>query len=76
MLVVYSSSTYHVVGYPGGGYELIKRHPAALTFMRGDLASAFRQQLTDAIAEDDSTDSIDEFLAGFDPLLTQPAVYH
>lgn len=76
MQVVYSSSHYHVVEYPGGGYELIRLHPATLTFLHGELASAFRQQFSDAMAEDDSTDALDEFLTGFDPLLTQPAVRH
>ena len=36
----------------------------------------FRDSMRDIVAHDSSTDTIDEFISGFDVAMTQPAVYH
>lgn len=76
MLIVYSSSRYHVLQDPGGSHDPIRLHPATLALSRGELARAFQQQFSDAMAENDSADWLDAFLTGCDPLLTQPACRH
>ena len=46
MNVLYSSPHYYVAEYPGqDGYELINLHQGTGTFLRGDIASAFRRTL-------------------------------
>ena len=77
MQIVYSSRNYHVVSYPdAAGYELVNKPAALGTYIHGEVASAFRENLERALAEDATVDSIDEFLGGFDALMNQPAVMH
>jgi hypothetical protein len=77
MQIVYSSRNYHVVSYPdSAGYELVNKPAALGTYIHGEVASAFRENLEKVLAEDATVDSIDEFLGGFDALMNQPAVMH
>ena len=77
MHVVYNSPHYYVVEYPGqNGFELVNRQHGKGTFLRGDIASSFRQSLANVIADSPSVEVVDEFLGNFDGLMNQPTVYH
>jgi hypothetical protein len=77
MNVIYNSENYYVVEYAAQhGYELVDKHAARGTFMHGDVAQKFLESMKNAIAEDASAEHVDEFLDGFDMLLTQPVVFH
>jgi hypothetical protein len=77
MNIIYSSDQYYVVEYPAEhGYELVDKHSRRGTFFHGDAADRFVQSLEAAVAEDASVERVDEFLGGFDVLLTQPLVIH
>ena len=77
MNVIYNSENYYVVEYAAQhGYELVDKHAARGTFLHGDVAQKFLESMKNAIAEDASAEHVDEFLDGFDMLLTQPVVFH
>ena len=77
MNVIYNSDNYYVVEYPAQhGYELVDKHAARGTFLHGDAADRFLESMKSAIAEDASAEHLDDFLDGFDMLLTQPVVFH
>jgi hypothetical protein len=77
MNVIYNSDNYYVVEYPAQhGYELVDKHAARGTFLHGDAADKFLESMKSAIAEDASAEHLDDFLDGFDVLLTQPVVFH
>ena len=77
MNVIYNSDNYYVVEYPTEhGYELVDKHAARGTFLFGDVAEKFLESMKRTIAEDASAEHIDEFLDGFDVLMTQPVVFH
>jgi hypothetical protein len=77
MNVIYNSDNYCVVEYPAEhGIELVDKRCARGTFLQGDLAERFAQSMQDAVAEEPTAEHIDEFLDGFDRLLSQPVVYH
>ena len=77
MNVIYNSENYYVVEYPAQhGYELVDKHAARGTYLHGDTGDRFLASMKDAIAEDASAEHVDEFLDGFDVLMTQPIVFH
>lgn len=76
MHVVYSSAHYHVVEFPGQGFELINKMTSVGTYLHGDAGSKFRDYLAEVIADDASVESVDDFLGNFDVLMHQPTVYH
>jgi hypothetical protein len=77
MNIVYNSDNYYVVEYPAGnGFELVDKHTARGAFFRGDVAEKFALSMKNAIAENASVDSVDEFLGSLDMLLNTPVVYH
>ena len=77
MYIVYNSDNYCVVAYPNqDGYELVDKTSGLGTFIRGDVAAHFRDSIRDAVAQDLSTDRIDEYIGHFSALMTQPVVYH
>ncbi len=76
MNVIYNSPNYHVVEYPGHGYEVIAKHVARGAYFSGETADRFREYLTQAAADEASIESVDEYLGGFDEFLNQPAIYH
>ncbi|MNC85667.1 hypothetical protein D3C83_12780 [compost metagenome] len=66
-----------MVEYPGQhGYELVDKRSQRGTFFQGDVADRFKESLQAAVAEEASVERVDEFLGGFDILLTQPLVVH
>ena len=76
MNVVYSSHHYHVVEFPGLGFEVIKKPSAMGTYLQGDTANRFRQHFAELVAEQASVELVDDYLGNFDALMNQPAVYH
>jgi hypothetical protein len=77
MQIVYDSQNYHVIEYAGiGGFELANKTERVCAYFHGPAAAAFRDSLAKVIAENPSMDSIDEYLGGFDSLMTLPIVLH
>lgn len=76
MNVVYSSANYHIVEYPGRGFEVINKYAGVGTYLHGEAGTKFRERLEEVIQEDASIENVDEFLEGLDILMTQPAIYH
>jgi hypothetical protein len=77
MQIVYDSQHYHVIEYTGiGGYELTNKSEHVCAYFHGPAAAAFRHNFAKVIAENPSTDSVDEYLGGFDSLMTLPIVLH
>ena len=77
MNIVYNSHHYHVVEYPGrNGFELIDKEAGVAGYLEGHAGEAFRASLSRLIAEDPTIDSVDEFLDGFNALMTQPVRFH
>ncbi|MCW5625909.1 MAG: DUF3567 family protein [Burkholderiales bacterium] len=76
MNVVYSSQHYHVVEFPGQGYEVIRKRAAVGVYLYGDAAMRFGEHLAEVIADDASQEAVDEFLEDLDELMMQRAIYH
>ena len=77
MNVIYNSDNYYVVEYPREhGYEVVDKHAARGTFLHGDVAEKFLESMKKAIAEEASSEHVDEFLDGLEVLMTQPIVFH
>lgn len=77
MHLVYDSPHYHVIEYPDiGGYEVTNKSAHVCAYFQGPAAAAFRDNFAQVIADDPSADSVDEYLCGFDELMTLPIVVH
>lgn len=76
MQVIYNSPNYHVVEYPGHGFEVISKHAAKGTYLYGEAALRFKEYLAQAAADDASIETVDEYLGNYDELMHQPAIYH
>ena len=77
MIVLYDSRNYCVAEYPGrSGIELIDKLACRSTFLEGDMEQSFRVSLASAISEDASDESLDDFIGGYDALMTQPVLLH
>jgi len=77
MNIVYNSDHFYVVDYPvEEGVELVDKETGLGTFLRGETARHFRDSMQSVIADSPTVESVDEFLSGFESLLTQRIVYH
>lgn len=77
MNIIYNSENYYVVEYPAEhGYELVDKHAARSTFFRGDVAARFLQSMQIAVSEDPSAEHVDEFLDGYEVLMSTPITMH
>ena len=77
MKIVYNSDNYYVVEYPGRlGYEVVDKHIRRGTYFHGDVATKFRESMLGIIAEQSSTDEVDEFLAEFGAVVNFPLTIH
>jgi hypothetical protein len=76
MNLVYNSDHFYVVEFPGDGYELVDKQSGRGTFLQGPSADSFRDSMQSVIAHSPTIESVDEFLSGFDALLTQKVVIH
>jgi len=77
MNVIYNSENYYVVEYPSlHGFELIDKQAARSTFFQGSVAETFAQSMQHAVDEDDSVEHVDEFLEGYDDMMSVPLTVH
>jgi hypothetical protein len=85
MNLIYNSDQYSVVEFGAddqndalrfGGYEIMDKPGKREIFIGGTLAEAFRKNVEDLIATEPSVEEIDDFLAVYDVLMSQPVVLH
>ncbi|MEW5865046.1 MAG: DUF3567 family protein [Pseudomonadota bacterium] len=77
MNVVYDSDHYYVAEFPGhAGIELVDKTTGRSGFLEGAVERKFRQRMANLAAEEPSEESVDEFLAHYDALLTTPLALH
>ena len=77
MNVIYNSDNYYVVEYPREhGYEVVDKHAARGGFLHGNVGDKFLESMKKTIAEDATTEHVDEFLDGLEMLMNQPIVFH
>jgi hypothetical protein len=85
MNLIYNSDQYSVVEFGidddndalrSGGYEIMDKPGKREIFIGGTLAEAFRKNVEDLIATEPSVEEIDDFLAVYDVLMSQPVVLH
>ncbi|HET9700624.1 MAG TPA: DUF3567 family protein [Burkholderiales bacterium] len=76
MNLVYNSDHFYVVEFAGDGYELVDKERGRGTFLQGPSAARFRESMQSVIAASPTIASMDEFLSGFEELLTQAIVLH
>lgn len=85
MHLIYNSEQYSVVEFGSdhdrhalrfGAYEIMDKPAQREAFIDGELAESFRQHVRDLIATESSVEEIDDFLGGYDLLMTQTLVFH
>jgi hypothetical protein len=77
MNVLYNSKQYYVVEFPGcGGIELVDKAAGRGGFLEGAVELSFRATMADLASGEPNVESVDEFLAHYDALLTNPMVMH
>ncbi len=85
MNLIYNSEQYSVVEFGAdrdlealrfGGYEIVDKGGKRETFIAGLLAQSFRRDVNLLIAREPSMEEIDEFLGGYDSLMSQPVLLH
>ncbi len=85
MNMIYNSEQYSVVEFGAdrdlealrfGGYEIVDKSGQRETFIGGELARSFRRNVNRLIASEPTVDQIDEFLGGYDALMSQPVLLH
>jgi hypothetical protein len=76
MNLVYNSDHFCVVEFAGNGYELVDKESGRGTFLQGPSAVKFRDSMQSMISTSPTIESMDEFLSGFEDLLTQNVVLH
>jgi hypothetical protein len=76
MNLVYNSDHYYVVEFPGDGYELVDKQSGRGAFLQGQSAEKFRDSMQSLVAVSPTIESVDEFLSGFEEMLTQNVVLH
>lgn len=85
MNLIYNSDQYSVVEFGAdealealrsGGYEIMDKATKREIFLRGDLADVFRENVKNLIAQQPSQEDIDDFLGGYDALMSQRMVLH
>jgi hypothetical protein len=85
MNLIYNSEQYSVVEFGAdkdlealrfGGYEIMDKPGKREIFIAGPLAQSFRKDVTDLIATEPTVEEIDDFLAKYDVLMSQPVLLH
>ncbi len=85
MNLIYNSEQYSVVEFGAdrdlealrfGGYEIVDKGGKRETFIAGALAQSFRRDVNLLIAREPSMEEIDEFLGGYESLMSQPVLLH
>ncbi|HEX6829276.1 MAG TPA: DUF3567 family protein [Burkholderiales bacterium] len=76
MNLVYNSDHFYVMEFAGGAYELVDKQSGLGMFLQGASADKFRDSIQSVISTSPTVESVDEFLSGFEELLTQKIVLH
>lgn len=85
MNMIYNSHHYCVVEFsdfdiegrhPAGGYEIVDKNLRREIFLGGRDAAQFRANVQALIENEPSLDEVDDFLAGYVGLMSQPVVLH
>jgi hypothetical protein len=76
MNVLYDSGSYYVTEFPGCGIELVDKRAGRGGYLHGAMELHFRAGMAHLFAAEPSDESVDEFLGGFQALLTNPMVFH
>jgi len=77
MNVMYSSENYYVVEFPGlHGIELVDKSTGRAGFLEGAVEALFRASMADLAAGEPTVESVDEFLGGYEALLTHSVIQH
>jgi hypothetical protein len=82
MNMIYNSPNYCVVefaafgGGQGAGFEIMDKTAQRETFLEGQMADGFREEVARLIATEPSAEEIDDFLSRFDALMQQPMRAH
>lgn len=85
MNLIYNSEQYSVVEFGVdtnldalrfGGFEIVDKGCRRETFIAGELAQTFRRDVNLLIAGEPSMEEVDEFLSGYDSLMSQPVLLH
>ena len=72
---IYDSRNDCVAEFPGcGGIELMDKLSCRSTYLAGDMEQCFRITLASVISEDPSDESPDDFIGGYDALMTHPVL--
>ena len=78
MNVMYNSENYCVVEFRPlhQGIELLDKTTGRTGFLEGDVEQKFRASMADLAAHEPDVESVDEFLDGYEALLTRPVALH
>ena len=85
MNLIYNSEQYSVVEFGAdsdqdalrfGGYEIMDKPAKREIFIAGPMAESFRQNVRDLIASEPTEEEIDDFLGGYDVMMSQPTTFH
>ena len=85
MNLIYNSEQYSVVEFGiddqrdalrFGGYEIVDKPGRREIFLGGVMAEAFRNNVEHLIASQPSIEEVDNFLAVYGGLMSQPVVLH
>ena len=77
MNVLYNSPTYVVLEYSGqDGIELVDKSAGRGAFFEGAVARKFRSHIQHVFEDSPTVESVDEFLEGYDALLTTSTACH
>jgi Protein of unknown function (DUF3567) len=75
--ILYDSSNYCVAEFAGfAGVELVDKHARRSAFLEGRVAALLRANVARLCAEEPEEDEVDEFLFGYDALLTNAIRMH
>ena len=76
MNVLYDSGSYYVTEFPGCGIELVDKRAGLGAYLDGAVERQFRAEMAYLFSSEPNDESVDEFLGGYQALLTNPMVVH
>jgi len=77
MNVLYDSTHFYMAEFPGrDGIELVDKPAGRGGFFEGHVARKLRNSMRNLFSDSPTEESVDEFLEGYDALLTNPVVLH
>ncbi|MCL4747619.1 MAG: DUF3567 family protein [Burkholderiaceae bacterium] len=81
MQMIYNSPNYCVVEFADSeeghaGFEIMDKTSRREIYINGALALRFRQNVSELIASEPTSDEVDAFLSGFGGLMQQPLTLH